>query len=265
MYRRQIFNTFAHVMTDKRPNMTMHRFANPRRFVRLADTAMPWLAFIVACSLVLGISFSLFLSPADYQQGNSVRIMYVHVPAAWMGLFAYTVMAVSSAAALIWKHPLAHIVARSSAPIGACLTLLCLVTGALWGKPMWGAWWVWDARLTSMLILLLLYIGYIALSHSFENQEQGYQVAAVLALFGFINVPVIKFSVDWWNTLHQPASVSRFGFPAIDPSMLTPLLLMAIFFMAFYLLTLLIRVKAALYDARLRGYAIDRSMGRNAL
>ena len=241
---------------------SLHRLANPKRFLRLSQAIMPWLACVLAFSLTCGLAWALFLSPADYQQGHSVRIMYVHVPAAWMGLFAYTVMALSSAIALIWKHPLAHLIARASAPIGACFTLVCLLTGAIWGKPMWGTWWVWDARLTSMLILLLLYIGYMALCHSFENQEQGYQVAAVLALFGFINVPVIKFSVDWWNTLHQPASVSRFDFPAIDPSMLIPLFLMAVFFMTFYLFTLLMRVRTALGQRRLQERSLERGEER---
>ena len=230
----------------------MHRFANPSRFLRLADRIVPWAAAVCILSFAAGLAAALFLSPADYQQGQSVRIMYVHVPAAWMGLFAYTVMAVSSAVALIWKHPLANLTAQASAPVGACFTFLCLVTGALWGKPMWGTWWVWDARLTSMLVLLFLYAGYMALQGAFDNPERASRAAAVLALVGFVNVPVIKFSVDWWNTLHQPASVTRFGMPAIDPSMLVPLLLMALAFKAYYVTVLLVRIKSAFVEARIR-------------
>ncbi|MFQ5468523.1 MAG: heme ABC transporter permease, partial [Kiloniellaceae bacterium] len=184
----------------------MHRFANPGRFLRLSGAILPWCAAFAAIFLAIGLYLSLFASPADYQQGDSVRIMYVHVPAAWMAMFIYMVIAGASGVALIWRHPLADLVAKASSPIGACFTFLALVTGSLWGKPMWGTWWVWDARLTSVLVLFFLYLGHMALLNAFEDVQRGYRAAAILALIGFVNVPIIKFSVEWWSTLHQPAS-----------------------------------------------------------
>jgi len=230
----------------------MHRFANPNRFVRLANAILPWSVGILILALAVGLYLALVASPVDYQQGATVRIMYVHVPSAWMGLFAYTMMAVASAVALIWKHPLADLAAKASAPVGASFTFICLVTGALWGKPMWGTWWVWDARLTSMLILLFLYLGYMALNNAFDDVERGRKAAAVLALVGFVNIPIIKYSVDWWNTLHQPASVSRMGMPAMDVSMLVPLLVMAVAFKAYYVTVVLLRIKGEITDAKIR-------------
>jgi len=230
----------------------MHRFANPARFLRLADLLQPWFAVITALLLGSGFYFALLASPADYQQGESVRIMYVHVPAAWLGMFAYSSMALCSAVALIWKHPLADLVARAASPMGAAFTFLCLVTGSLWGKPMWGTWWAWDARLTSMLLLLFLYFGHMALLNAFDDPTRGAKAAAILALAGFVNIPVIKFSVDWWNTLHQPASVSKIGMPAIDPAMLLPLLLMALGFTTFFVTLLFIRVRTEIAAAKVR-------------
>jgi len=230
----------------------MHRFANPARFLRIAAVIYPWLAGISTLCLAAGLWFALFASPADYQQGETVRLMYIHVPAAWMGMSCYTAMAVFSAMALIWKHPLADLLGRATAPVGAAFTLLCLVSGALWGKPMWGAWWVWDARLTSMLILFFLYLGYMALSNAFDDPTRGHRAAAILALVGFVNVPVIKWSVDWWNTLHQPASVMKKGGPAIDPSMLVPLLLMAAGFQTYYFIVLILRARAEIAGAKIR-------------
>jgi heme exporter protein C len=237
----------------------MHRFANPGRFLRVAAVAQPIAVAILAVSLVLGLVLALVFSPADYQQGDTVRIMYVHVPAAWMALFVYTAMAAMSAVALIWRHPLAEIAARASAPIGACFTFVALVTGSLWGKPMWGTWWVWDARLTSVLVLFFLYLGYIALANAFDDEERGGRAASILALVGFVNVPIIKFSVDWWNTLHQPSSVLKLGGPAIDPSMLWPLLVMAVAFKAFYVAVLIMRMRAELAQRRLRALALARA------
>ncbi|SIS49588.1 heme ABC transporter permease [Insolitispirillum peregrinum] len=230
----------------------MHRFANPARFLRLATILLPWAVGVTVISLVAGLAYALVLSPADYQQGETVRIMYIHVPAAWMGMFAYTMMAIASAVALIWKHPLADLAGKASAPVGAAFTLICLVTGSLWGKPMWGTWWVWDARLTSMLILLFLYLGYMALQSAFDDPRRGQKAASVLALVGFVNVPIIKFSVDWWNTLHQPASVVKMGGPAIDASMLVPLLLMALAFKGYYVVVLLIRIRTEIAEAKIR-------------
>lgn len=230
----------------------MHRFANPARFVRIADRILPWLTAVTLLLLAYGLAEALYISPPDYQQGDSVRIMYVHVPAAWVAMMVYSIMALSSAAFLIWKHPLADIIARVSAPLGAGFTFITLVTGSLWGKPMWGAWWVWDARLTSVLILFFLYIGYIALSDSYAYQERGKKICAILALVGFVNIPIIHISVQWWNTLHQPASILRSGGIAIDPSMLRPLLAMGVAFTLCYASLLVIRVKTALLQQKIR-------------
>jgi heme exporter protein C len=230
----------------------MHRWANPTRFMRYSAVILPWSIWITVALLGVGLYLALFVAPADYQQGDSVRIMFVHVPAAWMALFVYTGMAISSAMALIWRHPLADIAARASAPIGACFTLIALVTGSLWGKPMWGTWWVWDARLTSMLVLFFLYLGYMALADAFDDNAKGAKVAAILALVGFVNVPIIKFSVDWWNTLHQPASVIKMGGPSIHVSMLIPLVIMAVGFTTFYVAVLILRMRAAIVGAKLR-------------
>jgi len=231
---------------------SFHRLANPGRFLRFADAIYPWCLGAMILCLLLGLALALVFSPADYQQGDTVRIMYVHVPAAWMALFVYLNLALASASLLIWRHPLAGIAAEASAPIGAAFTFLALVTGSLWGKPMWGTWWVWDARLTSVLILFFLYLGYMALTNAFEEEERGRRAGAVLALVGVINLPIIKFSVDWWNTLHQPASVSRIGTPTIHSSMLWPLLIMAVAFMLFFVVVLIQRMRSELVAARLR-------------
>lgn len=230
----------------------MHRFANPARFMRIAEPLLPWTSMGALAAILLALYFGIFSSPADYQQGETVRIMYVHVPAAWMALFAYTLMALASGSFLIWKHPLADLSAQAAAPIGAGFTAIALVTGALWGQPMWGTWWVWDARLTSVLILFFLYLGYMALVNGFDDPERGARMGAILALVGFVNVPIIKFSVDWWNTLHQPASISRLDAPAIDTSMLIPLLLMAIGFKLFFISILILRIKIQLLKKRIR-------------
>lgn len=234
-----------------RKTRSLHRFANPGRFLRLADATLPWLWMACAVALAVGL-FGAFTAPIDYQQGASVRIMYVHVPAAWLSMFIYTTIAVASAVALVWRHPLADLAARAASPVGASFTLLCLVTGSLWGKPMWGTWWVWDARLTSVLVLFFLYLGHMAIANAFDDAGRGRRAAAILALVGFVNVPIIKFSVDWWNTLHQTASVSRIGTPAIHPSMLWPLLTMALGFTLFFVAILLVRMKSELFGQRLR-------------
>ncbi|MBI3453914.1 MAG: heme ABC transporter permease [Rhodospirillales bacterium] len=230
----------------------MHRFANPARFLRMAAAVLPWSAALTVGCLGAGLWFALFDSPADYQQGETVRIMYVHVPAAWMALFVYTNLAIASAVALVWKHPLADLAARAMAPIGAAFTALSLITGSLWGQPMWGTWWVWDARLTSVLILFFLYLGHIALANAFDDPTRGNRAAAILALVGAVNVPIIKFSVDWWNTLHQPASIVRIGGPTIDSSMLTPLLLMAFGFTFYFVSVLILRIRAEILARKLR-------------
>ena len=235
----------------------MHRFASPTFFMRYSAAILPWAVRLTAALIAIGLYLALFVAPPDYQQGESVRIMFVHVPSAWMALFVYTGMAVASAMALIWKHPLSDIAARASAPIGACFTFMALATGSLWGKPMWGTWWVWDARLTSMLVLLFLYLGYMALADAFDDPARGAKAAAILALVGFVNVPIIKFSVDWWNTLHQPASVIKMGGPAIHFSMLAPLLIMVAGFTAFYVAVLIMRMRTEIVTAKLRSLQMN--------
>ncbi len=220
-----------------------HRLANPTSFFKWSRRVLPWASVTTVILLAAGIYLSLFVAPPDYQQGETVRIMFVHVPSAWMALFTYAVMAGASAAGLIWKSPLSHLTAKAAAPIGASFTLLALVTGALWGQPMWGTWWVWDARLTSVLILFFLYLGYIALWEAIDDYTRAAKSAAILALVGVINIPIIKFSVDWWNTLHQPASVLRIDGPSIHPSLLIPLLVMGVAFTGYFIVVLLIRLE----------------------
>ena len=203
--------------------------ANPTRFVALAARLAPWLWAISAVVLTGGLYMS-FAAPADFQQGITVRIMYIHVPFAWIAMLCYTLMAVSALGTLVWRHPLADVALKSAAPIGAAFTALALVTGSIWGKPMWGTWWVWDARLTSVFVLFLMYLGIIALTRALDDPGRAAWAAAVITLVGFVNVPIIKFSVDWWNTLHQPASVFRLDGPTIDVSMLVPLLVTAVGF-----------------------------------
>jgi len=220
-----------------------HRLANPTSFLKWNHRVLPWASVTTVILLAAGIYLSLFVAPPDYQQGETVRIMFVHVPSAWMALFTYAVMAGASAAGLIWKSPLSHLTAKAAAPIGASFTLLALVTGALWGQPMWGTWWVWDARLTSVLILFFLYLGYIALWEAIDDYTRAAKSTAILALVGVVNLPIIKFSVDWWNTLHQPASVLRMDGPSIHPSLLVPLLVMGVAFTGYFVVVLLIRLE----------------------
>jgi heme exporter protein C len=227
-----------------------HRFANPARFMRASRPVVPVLAPVTALVLAVGLVLA-FRVPPDYQQGATVLIMFIHVPAAWMAMFAYTGLAVASAAALVWRHPLAEIAATESAPLGAGFTALCLITGSLWGTPMWGTWWVWDARLTSVLVLFFLYLGYLALANAFDDRQRGVRAASVLALVGAVNVPIIKFSVDWWNTLHQPASVFRIGGPSMSTVYLWPLLIMALGFTLLYIVLLLVRMRAQLIERKI--------------
>ena len=219
--------------------------ANPNRFNRITEKTQPFILFIAIIALFSGLYFGLFDSPKDYQQGDAVRIMYVHVPSAWLASFLYFSLAISCVFYLVWKHPLADLVSSSIAPIGALFSALTLVTGSLWGKPMWGTWWVWDARLTSMLVLFFFYLGYILLSNAFERKIDGSKTASVLAIVGLINLPIVKFSVDWWNTLHQPASIIKIGGPSIDDKMLLPLILMffALSFFSLYLIILNVKTK----------------------
>ncbi len=202
------------------------RLANPTRFMALSARLLPVIATLSAVLIAAGL-YMAFGAPPDYQQGQTVKIMFIHVPAAWLGMMGYGLIAVSSFGLLVFRHPLADVSAKAAAPIGAAFTLLALVTGALWGKPMWGAYWVWDARLTSVLLLFFLYLGLMALRSSIDEEVLAGKLTAVLGLVGVVILPVIKFSVDWWNTLHQPASVMKMGGPAIHPTILRPLLIMA--------------------------------------
>ncbi len=207
-----------------------NRLANPTRFIALASAVLPWLTGVTIALFVAGLYLAFFEAPEDYQQGHTVKIMFIHVPFAWLAMMGYGLIAVSSVGSLIWRHPLADVSAKTAAPIGACFALLALITGSLWGKPMWGTYWVWDARLTSMLVLLFLYLGLMALWQAIEEPSRAGRAAAILALVGSVNLPIIKFSVDWWNTLHQPASVVKLGGPSIHSSILTPLLVMTLAF-----------------------------------
>ena len=234
----------------------MLRFANPSNFLRLAAVLVPAGAVLSALTLTLGLYLAFFVAPADYQQGQTVRIMYVHVPAAWLAMFCWGTMTLAALGSLVWRHPLADAAHKAAAPLGAAFTFVCLVTGSLWGKPMWGTWWVWDARLTSVLVLFIMYLGLIALWRSVDEPAKAGRAAAILTLVGSINLPIIKFSVDWWNTLHQPASVFRVGGPTIHPSMLWPLLTMAIGMTLLFITLHLMATRNEVLRRRLRRRAI---------
>lgn len=245
-------------------NRSLHRFANPGQFLRLSGAALPYLTVCAIVSTAIGLGWGLFGAPADWQQGDAVRIMYVHVPSAWLASAGYTGLAVCSVLSLVWRHPLADLAAAEISPVGAGFTALCLATGSLWGKPMWGAWWVWDARLTSVLVLFFLYIGHVALVRAFDDPTKGYRAGAILALVGAVNLPIIKFSVDWWNTLHQPASISLTGAPAMALDMLWPLLISAIGFTLCFAAIVVARTRAAVMERRIRGLLMARAASDNA-
>jgi heme exporter protein C len=225
-----------------------HQLASPPYFYRIAGRFIPWLAVAFALFTLAGLYTGLVLAPPDYQQGDSYRIMFIHVPAAWMSLFVYMVMAGAGAMGLIWRMKLAEVVAISSAPIGASFTFLALITGSIWGKPMWGTWWVWDARLTSELILLFLYLGVIALHNAIDDKRTAARATAILALVGVVNIPIIHYSVEWWNTLHQGPTVTKFDKPSIDVRMLIPLLLMAVAFKLYYATVVLMRSRCEILE-----------------
>jgi heme exporter protein C len=206
------------------------RLANPTRFMELSARLLPWIAGLAAAIIAYGLYLSFFVAPPDYQQGETVRIMFIHVPSAWLAMAGYALIAVSAFGLLVFRHPLADVSAKAAAPIGAAFTFLALVTGSLWGRPAWGTYWVWDARLTSVLILFFLYLGLIALRSSVEDETLAAKLTAILALVGIVMLPIIKFSVEYGNTLHQRASVMRLGAPTMDPSILQPLLVMAVGF-----------------------------------
>jgi heme exporter protein C len=227
------------------PMADLHFLANPARFRRFSQRVLPGLAFATVLMLAVGFYMAFFIAPQDYQQGQTVRIMFVHVPSAWLSMGGYAMLAVLGATQL------AALMARAAAPVGASFAAVCLLTGSLWGRPMWGTYWVWDARLTSMLLLFFLYLGHIALSRAYDEPERGDRAAAILALIGVINLPIIKFSVDWWNTLHQPASVTRLDAPAIHNAILVPLLWMAVSLLFLFVWLVLLRTETEIDRRRL--------------
>lgn len=231
------------------PTPDLHALANPLRFGRFATVLTPWLLALGLGFLVVGLGIGLFVAPADYLQGESVRIMYIHVPAAWIALGGYLGMAIAALTARIWRHPLADLTVRAIAPVGAMFAAICLITGSIWGRPTWGTWWVWDGRLTSMLVLFLLYLGVVAIIHLHEDRARGMAMAGLLAIVGTINLPIIKYSVEWWNTLHQPASIRVTG-SSIHPDMLWPLMLSAVGFLLLFGAMVLMRMRALIAEQR---------------
>ena len=232
--------------------IAMYQFANPTRFLQLAGAVLPWLWVLAGGAAAIGLYLGLMASPTDYQQGQTVRIMYIHVPAAWLAMMGYGMIFLSSLGTLIFRHPLADVSAKAAAPIGAAFTLQALVTGAIWGKPTWGTYWAWDHRLTSFLILFFLYMGLIALWNSIEDQSKAGRAAAILAIVGSVNIPIIHFSVEWWKTLHQGVTVFRSDGPQMPMSMLTPLLLMALAYTVLFAGLLLVRMRTEILARRLR-------------
>jgi heme exporter protein C len=231
--------------------MTIVELANPSRFLQFANRAIPWLWGATAIAFAFAIEQAL-VAPDDYQQGATVKIMFLHVPGAWLGMLGWAVMTVAALGTLVWRHPLADVAAKATAPIGAAFTLMCLVTGSLWGRPMWGTFWVWDARLTSVLVLFLLYLGVIALWRTVEDPSRAARAAAIFTLVGAIDLPIIKFSVEWWNTLHQGASILRLGRPTIDPSILIPLLVITAAFTLLFITLILAAMRNEILRRRVR-------------
>ena len=237
----------------------LHRFANPGRFLRLAGAVQPYVSVLALIVSLIGLAWGLFVAPADWQQGDAVRIMYVHVPSAWLASAGYVSLAACSFASIVWRHPLADLAAVEIGPVGAAFTAMCLITGSLWGKPMWGAWWVWDARLTSVLVLFFLYLGHVALVRAFDDPTRGYRAGAILALIGVVNLPIIKFSVDWWNTLHQPASIGLTGAPSMHIGMFWPLAVAGIGYILIFAAIVLTRTRSAVMERRIRGLLSARA------
>ena len=233
--------------------MPLIDLANPTRLLGFAERALPWLIAATLFAFAIGLTQALFVAPDDYQQGATVKIMFLHVPSAWLGMFCWSLMSAAALGTLVWRHPLADVAAKAAAPIGAAFTFLCLFTGSMWGRPMWGTYWVWDARLTSVLVMFIMYLGLIALWRSVEDPSRAGRAAAVLTLVGAINLPIIKFSVDWWNTLHQPASVFRVGGSSIDRSILMPLFAMAIAFTLLFVTLHIAAMRNEILRRRVRG------------
>ena len=225
------------------------RLANPTQFMELSQRVLPWLAGAAAAVIAYGLYLAFFVAPPDYQQGETARIMFVHVPSAWLSMAGYTVIAISAFGLLVFRHPLADVSAKAAAPIGAAFTFLALVTGSLWGRPTWGTYWVWDARLTSFLLLLFLYLGYIALWNAIEDEVRAARAAAILALVGLVNIPIIKFSVEWWSTLHQGESIVS---GKIAPVYLAPLLIMMLGYMLLFVSLWMLRIRTVILERRAR-------------
>jgi heme exporter protein C len=240
--------------------MPLIDLANPTRFLNLSGRLLPWLAAATVVAFVVG-SVQIAGAPDDYQQGATAKIMFVHVPNAWLAMFVWVVMSISALGTLVWRHPLADVAAKAAAPLGAAFTLIALVTGSLWGRPMWGTYWVWDARLTSVLVLFLMYLGLIALWRTVDDPSRAGRAAAILTLVGAINLPIIKFSVEWWNTLHQPASVFRAGGPTMTASFLVPLLVMAIAFTLLFLTLHLAAMRNEILRRRVRSLQMMQAQG----
>ena len=247
-------------LSKRKSGWTFRRFANPGQFLRVSAALLPWLAGAGIATTAVGLTWGLFFAPADWQQGDAVRIIYIHVPSAWLATSGYLALALCCLASLVWRHPLADLAAREMGPVGAAFTAICLITGSLWGKPMWGTWWVWDARLTSMLVLFFLYLGQITLVRAFDDPQRGNRAGAILALVGVINLPIIKFSVDWWNTLHQPASISLTGAPSMYIGMLLPLFVAAIGYSLVFAAIIVARTRAAVMERRVHGLMLARAM-----
>lgn len=226
----------------------IHQYASPRKFYEISLPISKWCGISCCLFFIIGLYSGLVMAPADYQQGDSFRIIYIHVPSAWMSLFIYVLMAISGGVGLIWHTKIAEIVSRNCAHTGAMFTFLALITGSIWGKPMWGAYWVWDARLTSELILLFLYLGYISLQSAFEDRRIAARAGAIIALVGLINIPIIHFSVEWWSTLHQGPTITKFDAPSIDVRMLIPLLFMTAAFKTYFITVLLIRSRSEILE-----------------
>ena len=241
--------------------MRLIDLANPSRFVALTDRMLPWVAMTALAAFAIGVN-RVYLAPDDYQQGAAVKIMFIHVPAAWLGMFAWALMSAAALGTLVWRHPLADVAAKTAAPIGAAFTLMCLLTGSLWGRPMWGTYWVWDARLTSVLVLFLMYLGVIALWRAIDDPTRAARATAVLTLVGAMNLPIIKFSVDWWNTLHQGASVFRLGSSTIHPTILVPLIVMLIAFTLLFVALQLAGMRNEIMRRRLRTMLMLQAAGR---
>ena len=246
-----------------RRRWSLHRFANPGQYLRLGARVQPFLTWPAILLTTVGLVWGLFFSPADWQQGDAVRIMYVHVPTAWLAMSGYAALAVCSVASLIWRHPLADLAAYEIGPVGAAVTAACLVTGSLWGRPMWGAYWVWDARLTSMLVLFFLYLGHVALMRAFDDWQRGARAGAILAVAGAVDLPIIKYSVQWWNTLHQPDSITLTGAPTMSMSMLWPLFVAALGFTLGFAAIVNARLRAAIMERRCRSLLLaEAAAGR---